>query len=161
MILCTNDSQLWYQIHWTLFFMWHCLAFLSVHFYLTLKWRTSLSLSVHQSAPSYHVLLKRPPLPRLSTKPFLSAAKPSLFRSPPTPADTIIPGWEALVVPPQLFRAINASLPICAVRGGEEREKEDVSREWDKIPLYVCQGGRKSCNYNMGGFGLQLLSSVC
>ncbi len=103
----------------------------------------------------------RPQLPRRTTKPFLWAAKPSFFSSPPTPADTIIPGWEALVVLPQLFGAINASSPSCAVRGGEEREREDVSREWDKIPLYVCQGGRKSCNYNIGGFGLQLLSSVC
>lgn len=27
-------------------------------------------------------------------------------------------------------------------------------------PLYF-QGGRKSCNYNIGGFGLQVASSVC
>lgn len=70
----------------------------------------------------------RPQLPRRTTKPFLWAAKPSFFSSPPTPADTIIPGWEALVVLPQLFGAINASSPSCAVRGGEAREREDVSQ---------------------------------
>lgn len=33
------------------------------------------------------------------------------------------------------FGAINASSPSCAVRGGKEREKEDVSGEWQKSPF--------------------------
>lgn len=60
------------------------------------------------------------------------------------------------------FGAINASSPSCAVRGGGESGRK---RMWAgseiKSPLYVCRGGRKSCNYNIGRFGLQLLSSVC
>lgn len=64
-----------------------------------------------------------------------------------------------------VFGAINARSPICAERRGRRRGYEAGSKikkeKKRKIPLYVCQGGRKSCNYNIGGFGLQLASSVC
>lgn len=59
------------------------------------------------------------------------------------------------------FGAINACSPSCAVRGGEEREKEAVSGEWEKSLFVFVKEEEKSCNYNIGGFGLQPLSSVC
>lgn len=108
-----------------------------------LKWRTSISLSVHQSAPSYHVLENSPHSQDSQQSLSFQQKSPLRFWSPPTSADTIIPGWEALVVPPQLFWAINASSPICAVRGGEEQEKEDVSRERDEIPLLLFVKGEE------------------
>lgn len=82
------------------------------------------------------------------------ATKTSFFSKPSTPTDTITPGWEALVFASTARGAINAIAPSCAMRAGGKRR-------CDNPPLRVCGGGGKLCNYEAGGFGLWLLSSVC
>lgn len=124
-------------------FIWLCLAFHYLcTFYPEIKELLFhfLSTRVHP-----HIMFFQTALHSQDSLQSLSCQQqsPLYFWSPPTSADTIIPGWEALVVPPQLFWAINASTPICALRGGEEREKEDVSREWDEIPLLLFVKGEE------------------
>lgn len=92
---------------------------------------TALSLSVHQGAPSHHVphleLLRSP---QILTKPLSVKGKalpppPSLFPDPPSAAETITAGWEALVVLPQLFFSGEKLMPARqsvqreVVKGGE------------------------------------------
>lgn len=138
-------------------FFWHCFRIIPILNH------PEIPHSVHQGALSHH-----------------QARSPQTACSPPTPTPPgplsclalqllqtqLHQAERHLLCLSSVFGAINARSPICAVRG--EGEEEDMRQEVRlkkekkrKIPLHVCQAGRKSCNYNIGGFGSQLASSVC
>lgn len=89
--------------------------------------------------------------------------KPSFFSStpstPPQLLQTQLYQDEKHLFFHSFFGAINTSSPSCAVRGGGEMKKRKCKRGVREILLYVSQGARKSCNYNVGGFGLRLFPS--